>query len=198
MLAKVNVWSIVTSHFDTFRPYETGRTTERGRNRNYNLGDIFIYYVVPGIAATLLVWWLSFTISDNVANILLTSLSILAALLLNLLLMVFDTLRKFQEENKQRINELTSKELLRWDLLKQTYINISYCILVSLICVLILMCVAIWDTNSTAGWILYLKRVVSFATYFLVLNFSLTLFMVLKRIHNLFSSEIDSFKPLPR
>lgn len=195
MVAKLNVWGIVTGHLDTFRPYKTARDGDSKRKFDYNLGEIAFHYVLPFIVAALLVLWRGFTVNDGIADILLTSLSILAALLFNLLMMVFDTLRRFQEANRPRINELTDLELVRWDLLKQTYINISYSIFVSLVAVLILVCVAIWDSNSNAAWITELKKFVSFAVYFLVFNFSLTLFIVLKRIHILFSSEINSFKP---
>ena len=179
MLTKLNVIGIVTDHFRTLRAYNS---------RSNSWGEIGLLYGVPALAAIVMLVF-GFTVSDETANILITSLSVFAALLLNLLLMLFDSLSKVQQGNAEQV-EKARKELIR-----ETYANISYSILVALACISILIGFAIWDLGINNLAITLLKQIASGLVYFLVLNFLLTLFMVLKRIHVLLSRELDHRKP---
>lgn len=170
MLTKLNIFGIVIDHLNTLGTY---------RGRRYKGVEIFIFYGLPFLLSLALLWF-GFSLNDNTANILLTSLSIFAGLLLNLLLMIFDAIRKTKDDKDDPERET---------LLKETYSNIAYCILIALTCTLILMGFAIWDISYNPGWVSILKAFVSALVYFLVFNFSLTLFMVLKRIHSLLSHE---------
>ncbi|MEZ4713139.1 MAG: hypothetical protein R3A44_38475 [Caldilineaceae bacterium] len=170
MLTKLNIWSIISDHFQTLKKY---------KGKGYSKSDILAFYGLPILVASLLIFW--FSVSDEVANALITSLSVFAGLLLNLLLLVFDTLRK--EEAKE--------DKVRQQVLKETYSNISYAILISLLCIILLVGFAIWDGGFSGTWVTVLKIVASWIVYFLTINFLLTLLMILKRVHILMSLEYD-------
>jgi hypothetical protein len=176
MLAKLDIRDIIANHFQTLKDYGSTR---------YNRVDVVLFYGVPAVASVILII-LGFTISDEIANILITSLSIFAALLLNLLLMIFDTLRKMRDSGSPELGGV------RKELLQQTYANISYSILISLVSVFVLMGFAVWNISVTGWWVILLQKVASLLVYFLTINFLLTLFMVLKRINRLLSKELDT------
>ena len=179
MLTKLNVIGIITDHFRTLRTYNS---------KSYSWDEIGLMYGLPVVVAIVLLLF-GFTVSDEIANILITSLSVFAALLLNLLLMLFDSLSKVQQGSAEQV-EKARKELIR-----ETYANISYSILVALVCIFVLVGFAIWNLGINNLAITVLKQTASGLVYFLVLNFLLTLFMVLKRIHVLLSKELDHRKP---
>jgi protein-S-isoprenylcysteine O-methyltransferase Ste14 len=112
-----------------------------------------------------------------------TSLSVFAALLFNLLLLTYDIIAKAST---------TEKKIF----LKEVYSNISYSILVAVITVVItllfdIMAPMIREIDSVA--ITYaIYRILNGFIYFIAGNFILSLLMVLKRIHVLMSTEFNS------
>jgi hypothetical protein len=165
---KINVGAIVKDHCATLVHEHNGKPS---------LVDYFLFYGVPIIAAVLLVFFKG-VFGKTVGGILITSFSVFAALLFNLLLLVYDLVKKPEASNLKR----------RY--LRQIYSNISYSILaaIGLIVLLLLYFVALSFP--------YMKPriVIAFLVYVLAANFILTILMVLKRVHVLFSEE---FKPPP-
>lgn len=182
MASKLNIGRIITDHFRTLRNLENGRP---------NWGEVAGFFVFPALLAIMLVL-VGFSVNDGTVSILVTSLSIFAALLLNLLLLTFDVLRKTDDNNVSNTAltpTVTRFTTVRRQLLKETYSNISYCIFVSLTCVLVLLGFAVWDLGYYSEFWRIVRAIASGVVYFLVVNFVLSLFMVLKRVHLLMAKE---------
>lgn len=116
------------------------------------------------------------------------SLSIFTGLLFSLMLLTYDLVKRNEEQsiNKSGESNLKTKEkddiALKGKILKQIFNNISYSILVAIFSIMSLLLIYIWNNP------IY-KFIIEFSVYFLVINFFLTLLMVLKRTHKLLSNE---------
>ena len=168
MFSKVNIWLIVTDHVQTLRNFA---------NNKVSIEDILLFLVTPAAASLLLTFFLRFTLDLDSINALITSLSVFSALLFNLLLLIYDILRKESGAHAQAT--------LRRKFLSQIYANISFCILVAVLSIALLLLLFV-----EANWP-YFTLALNLVIYFLVINFILTLFMILKRVHILLASEIN-------
>jgi hypothetical protein len=174
MFDKINISFIVRDHLATLRDNVTGKRS---------IGDLFLFFVLPLAFSGFLVWGIHNPVDRTISNILITSLSIFSALLLNLLMLIYDLVRK------EDLKTAPGKNNLVGQLLREIFANISYSIVVSVFCVAILL-IAYLDLLSG----IFLD-IFSLAVYSLVLQFLLTLFMVLKRVHVLLS--LQMVKPVP-
>lgn len=165
MISKINVTNIFKDHISTLKDYHTGK---------YLKSDFILFFAVPLVVAILVFIFLG-EISDTAVVVLATSLSIFAALLFNLLLLVYDSIRK---EEKQSIED--KPRLL---LLKQIFYNISFGILISVLTIILLI---LFSQNL---YFCILQKIISFLAYYLITLFILTLLMILKRTHILISGE---------
>src|SRR5205807_4538623 len=94
-----------------------------------SFGDIIIFYLLPiGIAVLLVV---CFKPTEALSNILVTALSIFAALLFNLLLLVLEAVHKANTSTAVNPSRLQL-------LLRETYANIAYSVFISLVAIVIL------------------------------------------------------------
>lgn len=166
MFDKINATKIVRDHVATLKSFDTDK---------YSSSDFLLFFFFPLLLSGILVYF-KFILSKDFINILATSLSIFAALLLNLLLLIYDILRKSEKTD--------SNYKLKAKFLKQIYANISFCILISIVTIVFLI---IASLN-----IKQLESILAFGIYSLVFIFVLTLFMVLKRVHILLSKEVSS------
>lgn len=171
-MTKINFGQIVIDHC---------RTLKHNHNDKYSGIDIALFFVFPVIGAGLLFNFQLFP-SKDVVGVLITSYSVFAALLLNLLLMIYDVV-------KRPTNEETRN--LKIALLKEIYSNIAYSILISIAALIVATIYFIcFDNHKTTAGILAL------ALYVLSGNFVLTLLMILKRVHTLLSKEFDAISHL--
>lgn len=176
MFDKVNISLIIKKHFSTFQDESTGE-------KDYV--DLLIFIYIPIIASCVLGFF--FHDLKNFTTILITSLSIFTGLLFNLLLLTYDLIKRNESEKSFRPGEdiKTKKDndvIIKGRLLKQIFSNISYSILISIFAIVFLLLSFAWDNC-------FYNIALSAIIYFLVVNFFLTLLMVLKRAHNLLSSE---------
>ncbi len=174
MFDKLDVSQIISDHVRTLHKF--------GEEKIY-YGDVFVFFGLPAICAALILYVFHTPVDRTAANIMITSLSIFSALLLNLLMLLYDLVRK-EEEEAGSDNKSAAAVLLR-----EIFSNISYSIVVSVFCVAILL-LAYLEIRS--GIFL---QIFSLVVYFLLLQFLLTLFMVLKRVHVLLSLKIIG--PIP-
>lgn len=171
MFEMLNVKRIFQGHIMTLKDYGSERISVR------KLLEFFFFLPIP-ISCVLVL--LDKQPTTNLLNALLTSLSIFAALLFNLLLLTYDiTQRKSNSMNHELLD-------LRGKLLKEIYSNISFGILVSLIDVV--MCLLTYLIIRFA----FLRFAMFFIVYYLVVLFVETLLMILKRVYILLLGE---FKP---
>lgn len=169
MFDKVDVSRIVLDHVRTLKDYSTGK---------YRLTDFFLFFGVPVVIAAVLVYFYG-ELRSNLITIVATSLSIFAALLFNLLLLVYDVIRKSE-------NPAGNQETLRRRFLTEVFSNISFAILVAIIAIVLVLIRVLVDDASVA------EHVFSGLVYYLVSLFLLTLLMLLKRVHVLLSREAGS------
>lgn len=174
-MEKINPAKIVKDHILTLKGYDSGK---------YSIGDFIVFIILPlGIAGGLayLLPKSNTTSSEifdkQIVEILVTSLSIFAALLFNLLLLVYDIVKK--------ANQGEAYAVLKTRFLREIYANVSYSIFVSMLAVVILL-ISLLGTSYQP-----LRIAVAFAVYFLVANFILTLFMILRRVHILLAKEFE-------
>lgn len=168
MIEKIDISNIVKDHISTLKNYETDK---------YSLWDFVLFFFVPFLIGGGLVYF-HFMLTKGIVNGLVTSLSIFAALLFNLLLLIYDIIQK--TENSEGIKGLKTT------FLRQIYTNISFCILVAISTVILLL-ISFLDIEIDL-----FHCILAFFVYYLVSLFILTLFMILKRIHILLSKEFEN------
>jgi 4-hydroxybenzoate polyprenyltransferase len=155
MTSKIDIRMIVEDHFSTFKDEGTQKVSPY---------DYAIMLGGPGLLAIILVLF-GFSIGDANVGALISVFAIFAGLLFNVLVLIYS----FSDVNSD------GKKGVRDRLLRQSFANISYSILVSLTSVVVLAALLF------VGGILqsFLEAIV----IFLSANFVLSLLMVLKRIH---------------
>jgi len=165
MISKIDFRWIIIDHIRTLRNYET---------KNISKGDLFLFFGVPLITSFLLLYF-KLILSKDVVNILSVSLSVFTALLLNLLLLVYNIVRR---------PEFNSRKTVFKDLLKEIFSNISFAILTAILTLIILVVVLV-ESNLLKSYLCM------FLVYYLSSLFVLTLLLILKRVHVLLSKEFE-------
>ncbi len=172
-IEKTNIIEIISSHLNTFK-----HSNEKNK---LDKSELFFFLGFPLIISLLLT--IKIKVSVNSVNIIITAFSIFAGLLFNLLLLLFDIVRK-SKIAKETYNNL-NKYNLNLTLIKETYLNIAFCICLSLIIVTFAFLFIFGIFNKIILFIL------SLIIYYLIIVFILTLLMVLKRFSSLLSNEIS-------
>lgn len=162
ILEKVNITTIVKNHLSTLRNHSS---------KKVGFDDYFTFLILPLLGASILIWNGIF-IDIDYSRLIVTCLSILVGLLLNVNVLVFNIAKREKDNN------------LKTDIIKQIFSNISFAILLSVFGIITVLVTGI---NQ-----LILKYVIHFIVYFLLIEFFLTLLMVLKRMYILFSYELDN------
>lgn len=176
MFNKIDISKILKDHISTLTNFRTGQPY---------FPDFFLFFILPALLSYLIISF-GILLDKDIVNILITALSVFTGLLFNLLLLVFDIVDKI-DTTKQKEDPETGrhKQELRV-ILREIYINISFCILLSMTTIIILLISFI-----NIKFELYLKYL-SFFVYYPLLIFILTLFMVLKRIYILLSKRFEN------
>ena len=178
MSSKINICEIIRGHLDTLKDDD-----------RYSFGDIMTFFALPilvGIAPA----FFDFSIDKDVSSLLVNFGSIFTALLLSVLVLVYD------QQNKLKVNGISGPiTTAKNNLLHQLYYNISY----SILCALLLVAFCFisgfvkggsfdFDIN---GFNISIKYDVHFVTP-IVIMLTVTLFlnviMIVKRMHALFVS----------
>lgn len=163
MIEKIDIRQIVIDHCSTFVSSDMSRRSL----------DYFLFFIVP-LMVSLIMLWFDVYIDEEAVGVLITAMAIFAGLLFNLILLVHSIIVRVPDEPPNARKRV---------LLRHLYANISYAILVAILCILPLLAVVLGDAvEEHTGWI-------SMFEYFLLTNFFLTLFMILKRIHVLLAEE---------
>ena len=137
-----------------------------GENKK-SKSDIFLFYGIP-IILLFFILFKKFVFTESQINILITVFSIFTGLLLNLLLLIYDIVLKNSSSTKKE------------QFLKEIYSNISYTILLAIVIIIMLF------ISCVKSHFILSSLVVT-----LIIQFILTLLMILKRVHILLSKEID-------
>ncbi|MEJ0012345.1 MAG: hypothetical protein WDM94_06880 [Bauldia sp.] len=169
MSSKINLLVVVRDHLATLKDEATGKTS---------VADVVTMFVLPAICSAI-AGVLGYKIDEAAVEIVVGVFAIFAGLLLNVLVLIYGLSDAPTDDEKAKEKKQTKDTLLR-----QSFANISYEILVSLLVVVVL-----WVTllSGEVG-----VRVASCLFIFLAVHFFLTLLMVLKRMHVLLA---DRFGP---
>lgn len=160
VLEKINIKLIVKNHLDTL---------VNDNSKKAEFSDWLTFLIIPLIVAGALIY-LNIDLSERAINIVITTLSILVGLMFNVIVILFDILKR------------NNTEKIKNELLKQLLTNISYSIFLSLfiifLTVMTFLKIDLWVTICT------------FLVYFFLSHFSLTVLMILKRVYALFLNEM--------
>ncbi len=180
MSSKINICEIIAGHFDTLRD-----TSDR-----LSKTDMSTFILLPALSGAASIA-LSFNLDASLSSLLVNVGSILTALLLSVLMLVYEQESKLDSSSglSSRIIELKRK------LLKELYYNISFSIICSL--ALVSMCFLHAITLGTE-WSLSIKDfhlMMPLDKWFLTpviiviaLNLLLNMLMIVKRMHTLLTT----------
>ena len=119
MSNKINIINIVRDHISTLKDFDKDA---------YSISDLSIFFILPLIVSSIILFF-NIILSNELVNVLVMSLSVFAGLLFNLLLLVYDIMRKSGSGDRP----------LKGALLKELYSNISFGILISVITIILLL-----------------------------------------------------------
>lgn len=185
MLEKLNLKKVFSDHFNTLVDYRT---------KQLSCSDIFVYFILPLLLALVLALFRC-KISKEIAGVFITMLSIFCPLLFNFQLLIYGLI-----ERKENPTLPKPKGDLRKQLLSETYYNISFSILLSLLSIIFLF-VFYFDPNRSFPLPAFVSSAIGLMTvnvnsfltvigYYLIISFFIVLFMILKRVHVLLTKDI--------
>src|SRR5215831_11060237 len=117
-MSKINPFRIISDHFRTLK--EHGSTS-------MGIGDVFIFLLIPLILAGV-GFWRQINFKAETINIIVTAFSVFAALLFNLLMLIYGLVQRKDDSNESR---------LKAAFLKEIYSNISFTVFVSLLIIVV-------------------------------------------------------------
>lgn len=174
MSSKVNIFGIVKGHIATLSD-PAGKISWM---------DIVTFFAMPGVAAIIGVM-AGYNLNKDVASMLVNFGAIFTALLLSVLVLVYD------QENKLRSS--SDRDLFygkKCELLGQLYFNICFSIISSLVLIALCLGHTVLDGvvhklafREVCYPIDYARYIVTPLIVFVVANLMLTILMVVKRIH---------------
>lgn len=166
MFSFINVFEVVKNHYRTLK--------------SDAIGNIVIFLVLPICIGVISIFIKS--VNSNLDSILSTALSIFIGLFINLLVLIV-TLTKTPIREKKEIRRLVVEE---------TFYNITYVILISIIALGLIMLKNINFGLGGIGLVIFKKSIV-FVFTFLFAQILLTILLIIKRIFNLFKFDINNF-----
>lgn len=161
MFKKINISQIVKNHFATLQNANTKKA---------DWDDYFTFLIIPILLSAILIYFKIYLETDAI-NIIISSLSILVGLLFNVVVLIFDIIKR------DKSNDIKNT------VLRQILSNIAFTILLSIVS--ILMTLFTFTDDGT------IKAIFNAIVYFLLTNFIMTVLMILKRMFHLFHSEIE-------
>lgn len=183
MSSKIDVTDIIKDHFNTLKV--SGKLTCK---------DFFIFIILPLLTPILFICK-GQNLSDAVVSMLVNFGSIFTALLLSLLMLVYEQQNKIIERNdKKPIPFFEAKEKL----LRELYSNITFAVSTSMLLVLFSLIHSLADSHTLhlfKEWEFNFKNrfniyVLTPVLLFLSLNTVLTIFMIIKRTYSLLNMKI--------
>lgn len=159
---KINIFQIVVDHFGTLKV--AGRQA-------LSIFDLFVFFVLPAMFSFAL-YHFNVTVSDRILEQFSVGFSIIFGFLLNVQVLIFSIGKRHADSDRLK-------------LLKETFANVSFAILVSLLVLSMSIILLFFDSESMtriwAGYVLfYLLGVLLF-----------TIIMIFKRVHISLSKEME-------
>lgn len=184
MYRELNIKRVFEGHFMSFE----------GKNGKINKTEKFSYLYLPILFSIFL--GIFCPLNDGLKNIISICISILIGLLFNLLILVLTNIN-----TEKFINHSTSDRLIRVYLIKETFYNVCFSVVISIITLINLFLIdvlkfptsfndflfIIFEKNIDA----YFQTFLQIVLYFTFIQTFLVLFMIIKRIEKLFTVEIE-------
>lgn len=164
MLAKINITRIIKNHFETLQNANTKKAS---------FDDYLTFLIIP-FAITAILFYFKVYITETALNVVISTLSILVGLLFNVVVLIFDIIKR---DSANKIKNIVLKQILS---------NIAFTILLSIISILFTLLTLIENC--------YTKIIFNSILFFLLINFAVTVLMILKRMFHLFHTEIDELE----
>lgn len=182
MSSKINVCNIIFGHLNTLKDASSSKIS---------YADIFTFFIIPLIFGSL-VFVSNFKLNDSLISLLVNFGAIFTALLLSVLVLVYDQSSKLSERNER--NEVPFYTVKK-SLLDQLYYNICYSIVLALF--LIFTCFLESITRGKSLNLAYFggpKIDVNMCIFtpivvFISVHLILTIVMIVKRMHVLLTTD---------
>lgn len=168
--SKLQVHKIILKHIATLRNDKTNRVS---------IWDITTLLFFPFIVAGILTFVFKIFIDD--INVLLTVFSIFAALLFNFLMLVIQM--KEEGQAKKEITNVDVDMSKYYQCVSETYYNVSFAILVSIIEIVLLLLISMLDVGK-------MFFIINMITWALMIIFFLDLIMILKRVFIIYNIKL--------
>lgn len=173
MSEKINTFKIIKHHYKSL-------TSTDGKVSCY---DIITFFVLPFVCAVLFIFK-NWVLSDAVISIFINLGSIFTALLISVLIMLYDQEQKITsnlislplDEDPHYREKLSKKR----ELMREVFANISYAIITAIILVFSSLTYQILTNSHWLAQFLFMPL-----SIFCVINLLLTVLMVIKRTYNL-------------
>lgn len=198
IFSRIGVSVIFSRHLQTF--YNYGHYEWKGEKKVVK-SDIYTFLVLPLVISALLVF-LDNKIVTNFSELIITSLSIFVGLLFSLLTLVFDLAKKEKERLKAiKTEDLETKEIAAFTLIKELFVNIAYSIGLSIFCIIMVFLAEFRPTiiislikdkeyfELVRDCYIYISNAL---VVFFLLEFTLTLLMILRRFFIVFNKQIET------
>ena len=169
MIDKINVSQIIVDHVRTLRSDATGKV---------HWSDYLLLLLIPSLVSVLPIYFQT-ELKESAVTLLMAAFSIFAGLLINVLVLIYTVAIRLEDSINSSDED---RYRLERDFIKQIFANVSFSILISVLIVLILFVSSVSPKAiNIAG---------AAVCTFLIVEFTLTLLMSLKRLHVLLANRI--------
>lgn len=166
MLERINIISIITDHFKTLKSLNQKSNWVNGK-------DLLLFIGFP-LTLSILLTYKGYNFENHLGN-LIVAISIFGGFLFNLLAIIYSQLDNIEKDAESENSELKKK------FVKEIHINISFCIVLSILIVMTLLLTTIDTPKFEYDWLF--NKIIIGINYFLMLLFLLTLIMILNRVY---------------
>lgn len=166
MLERINIIKIIKDHLGTLRGLN--QTSKR-----VHWKDLFLFFILPFVIAFLLVWK-GYSFEEELGN-LIAAISIFGGFLFNLLAIIYSQMESIKKD------ATTENDKVKKIFINEIHINISFCIVLSILIVITLLLTKI--DIPQFEYLYILEKLIIGLNYFLMMLFLLTLTMILNRVY---------------
>lgn len=170
MFVRINIVKIIRDHFKTLRNYNSD-------SQFLSIGDAFLFLIFPLFISCVLIYK-NYNFEEQLSN-LIAGISIFGGFLFNLLAIIYSQMENIERNNETIEDENLQK--LKNKFVDEIHINISFCIVLSIIVLLSLFLTTIDFPFQFLNVIF--KKSINGLTYFLLILFLLSLLMVINRVY---------------
>lgn len=173
MFHRISILDIIKAHFRTLRSLN-----QSVGDKSIYWRDIITFFALP-IILSYIFYILKLNLNSQVSN-LIAIISIFGGFLFNLLAIIYSYIDKINVPTASIIKKKFANEINA---------NISFCILLSIFIVLLLLAYSFFPASHCGILLTYASQLVEYLIYYLLILFFLTLLMVLSRVFTLLQKE---------